>query len=138
MIIGFTGTSIGMTAEQKTQVRGLLTEYKALGAVTFMHGLCIGADEQAARIAKELGYRVVAHPGYSLKNPKNRLFRSDFRGNDEVRPEEPFIRRDRNMVNESHRMIAAPRSKEEEMRSGTWTTVRYAKKKKKPMDMVYP
>jgi hypothetical protein len=138
MKVGFTGTSIGMTPEQKTQVRELLTSFKSQGAVEFRHGLCIGADEQAARIAKELGYRVIAHPGYNPKNPAGRMYRSDFDENDEVLPEKPFVPRDHDIVDETQRLIAAPRSQTEEIRNGTWTTVRYARTKHKDIDMVYP
>lgn len=136
--LGFTGTSKGMTPEQKTRVRDLLTQYRVLGAEEFHHGLCIGADEEAAIIAKSLGYRIIAHPGYNPKNPASTLFRSDFSDNDEVREAKPFIKRDHDIVNETNSLIAAPLAWEEEIRSGTWTTVRYAEKKKKHRDMVYP
>jgi hypothetical protein len=135
--IGFTGTSKGMTPEQKAQVREKLVKYKAEGYTHFRHGLCIGSDEQAAKIAKELGYYVVAHPGYSPKNPTSRLFRSDFDGNDGMRREKPFVKRDHDIVDESDCMIGTPLGPEE-TRSGTWTTLRYAKKKGKPRDIIYP
>jgi hypothetical protein len=114
MKIGFTGTSWGMTPSQKAQVHERLLYWAAQGADEFHHGLCIGADEQAADIAHDIGYKVVAHPGYSPKNPENRMYRSDFL------------------------VIAAPRDKNEEIRSGTWTTVRYARKKKRNIELVYP
>jgi hypothetical protein len=56
------------------------------------------------------------------------LFRSEFAGNDEVREAKPFIKRDHDIVDETEVMLATPVSREEHMRSGTWTTVRYAKK----------
>lgn len=138
MKIGFTGTSWGMTEWQKEQVRQQLLYWQSQGATELHHGLCIGADEQAAVIAHALGYRVVAHPGYSPKNPDNTMYRSDFTGSDETREAKPFIARDRDIVDETDRMVAAPRSQQEETRSGTWTTVRYARKKKREIDMVYP
>lgn len=137
-IVGFTGTSMGMTPEQKAQVKELLAKYKAEGATHFRHGLCIGADEQAAVIAKGLKYYVIAHPGFNPRKPANTLFRSEFAKNDETLPEKPFILRDHDIVDEAEHMIAAPLTKEEQVRSGTWTTVRYARKKRKSMDIVYP
>jgi hypothetical protein len=124
---GFTGTHRGATEQQLWELRVKLTSLKASGFDEFHHGLCIGADEQAARIAKELGFRVVAHPGLA-GDPKNLLFRSEFAGNDEVRDAKPFIKRDHDIVDETEVMLATPVSREEHMRSGTWTTVRYAKK----------
>jgi len=137
--VGFTGTSKGMTPKQKQQVRERLLAIKQEHpeGVEFRHGLCIGSDDQAARIAKELGYYVIAHPGYNPRNPTSRLFRSDFDGNDEVRPEKPFVKRDHDIVDESDCMIGTPLGPEE-VRSGTWTTLRYSKKKKKPRDIIYP
>jgi hypothetical protein len=105
----------------------------------FHFGLCIGADEQAAIIAQELGgFRIIAHPGYSPKNPTNRLYRSEFTGNDEVREEKPFIKRDHDIVDETAHLIAAPWTAEEQRRSGTWATVRYARKVGKPITLVLP
>ncbi len=127
-----------MTPEQKAQVRDALLLYRQWGAREFHYGLCIGADEQAAAIAKEIGYTVIAHPGFNPKNPDTRLFRSDFDLNDVVLPEKAFIKRDHDIVDAVEQMIATPLSWEEEIRSGTWTTVRYARKKKKPINICYP
>jgi hypothetical protein len=137
--VGFTGTSKGMTLKQVERVHECLLAIRQEHpeGVELHHGLCIGADEQAAAIAKELGCRVVAHPGFNPRNPEGRLYRSDWGENDEVRPEKPFIKRDHDIVDESERMIGAPLGPEE-VRSGTWTTLRYAKKKKKPRDIIYP
>ena len=35
-------------------------------------------------------------------------------------------------------LIATPKEKEEQLRSGTWATIRYAKKTKKIVFLVYP
>jgi hypothetical protein len=139
--VGFTGTSQGMLQMQKDQVREYLNSYRVRfpqGWLEFRHGLCIGADEQAAAIAKELGWRVIAHPGFSPRNPDSRLFRSDFAGNDTVFSERPFIARDKDIVNATQEMIAAPLTAEEQIRSGTWTTVRYARKKKRKIHFALP
>jgi hypothetical protein len=136
--IGFTGTSRGMTPEQKIRVRELLTQYRIAGATDFHHGLCIGADQEAAEIAHLLGYHIIAHPGFNPKNPTNRIYRSEFPHNDEIHAEKPFIKRDHDIVDATDHLIAAPLTWEEEIRSGTWATVRYAEKKNKPRDMVYP
>lgn len=129
--IGFTGTHRGASAFQLDELVKTLTQLRDTHAEQFTvelhHGQCIGADEQAAKAAKGLGYRVVAHPGLA-KDPKNLLYRAEFEGNDEVRDAKPFIERDHDIVDESTIMIATPVSREDHVRSGTWTTVRYAKK----------
>jgi hypothetical protein len=44
MTLGFTGTQRGMTAHQQERVRALLRAYKP---DLFIHGGCVGADDQA-------------------------------------------------------------------------------------------
>lgn len=124
--VGFTGTHKGASTTQLAIARAKLVALQAQGFGEFHHGLCIGADEQVAKIAKELGYRVVAHPGLA-KDPNNLLYRSDWSGSDETREAKPFIERDHDIVDETEVMLATPLTYEEQVRSGTWTTVRYAK-----------
>lgn len=125
--IGFTGTSRGASAAQLDALALRLASLKTLGFDEFHHGLCVGADTQAAMIAKVLGYRVVAHPGLA-KDPSNLMYRSEWGGNDEVREAKPFIKRDHDIVDETEVMLATPLTYDERTRSGTWTTVRYAMK----------
>jgi hypothetical protein len=133
--VGFTGTNRGMSEDQKTQVEELLKKLFSEGFTDFHHGLCVGADQQAAEIAKRLGYRVIAHPGLA-RDPSNLLYRSDFTGNDETREAKPFVKRDHDIVDETDRMIAAPLTKQEQVRSGTWSTVRYARRQKKEIALI--
>jgi hypothetical protein len=139
--VGFTGTSKGASkdqlAELEAKLKKILDEHPD-HIVELHHGACIGADEQAARIAKSLGYRVVAHPGYIKRNPKERLFRSEWGENDEVRGEKPFVDRDRDIVDETERMLATPLTRQEQVRSGTWTTVRYARKRGREVGLILP
>jgi len=139
--VGFTGTNKGMSPDQKEKVREHLTLIKSQhpeDTLEFHHGLCIGADEQAAIIAKELGFRVVSHPGNSPRNPNGTQYRSDWTGSDETREVKFFIDRDREIVDEVSEMLAAPLTREERTRSGTWTTVRYAKAQHRALQMVLP
>ena len=124
--VGFTGTHKGAGEPQLKELEAKLKALKEDGFDEFHHGWCIGADEQAAKIAKALGFRVVAHPGLA-KDPKNMLYRSEWNGNDEIREAKQFIDRDHDIVDETHVMLATPLQREEQVRSGTWTTVRYAK-----------
>jgi|SRR5208282_4174438 len=135
--VGFTGTSRGASPSQLAELEEKLKALLADGFDELHHGLCIGADEQCARIAKRLGFRVVAHPGLP-RDPTNMMYRSDFAENDEVREPEPFIARDQGIVDEVERMLATPLTRAEQTRSGTWTTVRYARKVGRLVDLILP
>lgn len=136
--MGFSGTNRGMSARQLDSLGLALRGLRRDGYGELHHGLCIGADEQCARLAKELGFRVVAHPGFNKKKPDDTLFRSDWGGSDETREPKPFVERDRDIVDETERLVAAPLTREERIRSGTWTTVRYARGLGRPVDVLTP
>lgn len=124
-----------MTPFQKEELREYLIRLYEQGCIHFHHGDAIGADAQAARIAKDLGYIVVAHPGHP-KDVNNTVYRAFTDFNDEVRPVFPFITRDHDIVDETDLLVATPKTTEEEVRSGTWTTVRYARKQGKPVKII--
>jgi len=117
--IGFTGTRSGMTERQKKELRKYL-EMQDCGGI-FHHGDCVGADAEAHQIASRLGYEIVIHPP---KNPKERAYCwSVF-----VKPEKEYLKRNHDIVDDSNILLAAPKSKKEVVRSGTWATIRYAHK----------
>jgi hypothetical protein len=116
-----------MSPYQKAEVRRQLELLWAKGFRRVRHGACIGSDDQFGRIAKSIGFYVIAHPGFSPKNPENLLYRAETEYCDEVLEPKPHLKRDRDIVNESHLMLATPVGKEE-VQSGTWTTIRYARK----------
>jgi len=96
------------------------------------HGDCVGVDEQVALMAHE--YRVVAHPPIStMWQSKLTAERNDF-----VWPPKPFLERNRDIVDVTHLLLVVPRYTHEELRSGTWTTYRYAKEIHRPMKIIYP
>lgn len=130
--VGFTGTRHGMTTAQTRAVRALLTDLQAHhGADVFHHGDCIGADDQAATVAHDLGFWVVAHP------PTNRRVRA-YGYYDELRCPAPYLARNRAIVDACHRMIACPATAMEEQRSGTWSTIRYARRRGVRMAVLSP
>jgi limonene-1,2-epoxide hydrolase len=135
--LGFSGASGGATSDQLRRLRTSLADSRRKGFDEFHHGLCIGADEQAAEIAKELGFRIVAHPG-SAGDPLDLEYRSSFCANDEVLEAKPFAVRDRDIVDVSERLVAVPSTQFEELDSGTWATVRYAQKQKRPIKFILP
>ena len=126
MKAGFTGTKKGMTDKQKESVRHLLSN-----SVEFHHGSCIGADQQAGDIATILKIRVVIHPPIDTK------YKANCSGQ-EIRVAKSYFVRDKDIVDETDYLIATPKGFSEELHSGTWSTVRYARKKGKPIFIVWP
>lgn len=128
MIVGFTGTQRGMTEPQWATFWRLLCE-RAPGV--FHEGDCIGADAQAARGARVAGFYIVGHP--PINSSKRAFFQADA-----LREPLPYLDRNKRIVNESEEMIATPGEFEEQLRSGTWSTVRYARRVKRPVWVILP
>jgi hypothetical protein len=130
MRIGFTGTQLGMTRAQREEVRSLLSQFH----VSALHlGDCIGADADCHQIGVELGHNVilVGHPPHS--DSKRAFLKYGI-----SLPPKPYLDRNKDIVNESEMLIATPKGNKEELRSGTWSTVRYARKCGKRVYIVYP
>ena len=135
MKIGFTGTHHGMNDFQKHELTYLLNFYKKrcdlLDYREFHHGDCIGADFEAAVLAEAVGFVVVSHPPI-------KAYRRGYGPYNIELPAKEYIARDHDIVNESDVMIATPYEDTEIVRSGTWTTIRYAKKKNKELYILTP
>lgn len=127
--IGFTGTQQGMTAEQNAAVWRLLKGNLPLDE--FHEGDCVGADGAAAVIARKLGYWIISHP--PLIQTKRAFFPAD-----EERPPRDYLVRNHNIVQETQEMIATPFQAEEIIRSGTWATIRFAKKLRRKVTIILP
>ncbi len=126
--IGFTGTREGMTDTQGIQLAKLLIDLKGK---EFHHGDCVGSDEKAHKMALAAGYEVHIHP------PKNKFYRAYCKIGIS-HPKEPYLTRNKNIVKATDILIATPETKEEKLRSGTWYTIRYAKKLEKRVHILYP
>jgi len=132
-ILGFTGTRAGMTYEQSVKVTGLLIKIHPGNAV---HGDCTGADKDFDDICKGLGIFREVFPG----KDRNGLSPSRAFCDAEIRhPVLPYLVRDRIIVEKAKLgLIACPKGKTEERRSGTWTTVRYARSMLRPIYIIFP
>lgn len=133
--IGFTGTQVGMRVRQLRSVGQAilchcLIEYLP---VEFHHGDCIGADEQAHMLARALWFKVFVHP------PEDRSKRAycTVSQPDRIAIPKPYLLRNKDIVDQTEVLIAAPKG-EEEQRSGTWATIRYARKLNRPTYICYP
>lgn len=142
MITGFTGSSAGITLEQDRTLWKLLS---FMDATEVHHGDCVGGDKAFHdAIIGTWGTRrstweaVLTRPRIIIHPPDDdakRAFCEDF---DEIREPLPYLVRNRAMVYEVSLLIAAPRTKDEELRSGTWATVRYARKRGVPVIIISP
>ncbi len=127
MGVGFTGTQRGMTEAQWRGLWSLLTARTG----NFHQGDCIGSDWQAAIAARAAGLRVIGHP------PDNDSKRAFFPAN-EWREPLSYLERNHAIVRASKEMIATPGEFEEQLRSGTWATIRFARKVGRPLHVIYP
>ncbi len=139
IILGFTGTKQGMTPEQKESVKNILTRFNEvkIKVSEAHHGDCVGADFEFHTIMKEATVPIGIHPPI---NPKYRAFchGANFSYKDKLYPEKEYLDRNHDIVNVCDLLIATPKSFKEEIRSGTWATVRYAKHNNKVIAVIYP
>lgn len=125
--VGVTGTEKGPTERQYRSLRRVLRMLKA----TFLRtGDCVGVDAVAVKLGRQLGYRTVGHPP---DNPKLRAFEKY----DVLKAPEPYLIRNRKIA-ASDVLIAVPKEYSETRRSGTWSTVRYARKAGTPILIIQP
>jgi hypothetical protein len=128
MNVGFTGTQKGLTKKQYSELKHWLKENKPY---SMHHGDCIGADAEAHVIAVSLNIATFIHP--PICNSKRSFRKADY-----TYPPKPYLERNHDIVDSCDTLIACPKSRKRELRSGTWATVRYAEKKKKPLIIIYP
>ena len=132
--VGFTGTQKGMTSLQRRGVAQLLSTLKPSA---FHHGDCEGADEEAHVLADAEMIPIIIHPP---TNSTKRAFchEHDNVSSVEVLEEFGYLVRNRHIVDDSDVLIATPRTMFEEQRSGTWATIRYARKCRKIVYIIWP
>src|SRR5262249_40960494 len=128
---GFTGTRRGLTDAQKKALRVVLCqEAGTLGVVH--HGDCVGADAFCHSLAVDLGNKVVIHP------PDRISLRAFCQGAWQVHAPCPYLDRNRDIVAATDVLLACPGGVAEERRSGTWATVRYARRLGRPVVLILP
>ncbi len=131
MKVGFTGTQFGMTERQKLRVIGALKALSAPSPIDeFHHGDCTGADVQFHQIVNDYE-RTYIHPP---EDSKKRAWCSS----SHILKVKPYIERNHDIVDAVNVLIATPRTDYEELRSGTWATIRYALRKDMNVIIYYP
>jgi len=135
MNIAFTGTRKGMSNRQKLTLTYLISSlYYSKGILCFTHGGAIGADTDADEIINKLGYKPYIRPGsderfsyWFIKKRRSNVYGAKL-----------YLQRNKDIVNDSEILIACPYTLTEEQRSGTWATIRYARKINKPIIILDP
>lgn len=130
--VGFTGTQRGTTYEQQAVLAKYFIETnKIYGDWEFHEGDCIGSDDEATAMSDRFGAITVCHP------PIN-SYKRVFRPTDRTKEPKPYIERNHDIVDECDELIATPGEETEQLRSGTWATIRYARKTGKPIRIILP
>lgn len=132
-IIGFTGSQNGLREDQRYV---LIRTLRYLEFSEFHHGDCIGADDDAHtffHLVNEIHNKNVKFVIHPPDNPSKRAFREG----DLILPAKPYLERNKDIVDASDLLIACP-SGDEVIRSGTWSTVRYARKMNKTIFVIMP
>lgn len=140
MRIGVTGSRNGLTMDQRAAfvdtVHNMVElrnfNYRPIEKDQLHHGACIGADEQMLLIAQnDFALWTVAHPS-------NLIFLTTKILSHETREPKPPLERNHDIVDATEILIATPETFEEVLRSGTWATIRYAKKIGRPIKYIWP
>lgn len=129
MVLGFTGTQRGMTSRQRAQVILYFEQHLITQA---HHGDWIGADAEFHDIALAHEVPVVLHP--PLQDRK----RANCKGASAELPPMFYLDRNKEIVHKADVLIACPKEYNEVLRSGIWSTIRYAAKVGKTVIIILP
>jgi hypothetical protein len=142
--LGFTGTGKApLRPAQRARLRFELSlRADCLEPVELHLGDCIHADAECYELAEEMNascrhlrsaapFLLIGHP------PVNPRYRAFLAYHVEL-PAKGYTERDDDIVAVSEELLACPRGAEEELRSGTWTTVRHALKRGVKVLIIWP
>lgn len=120
--LGFTGSRHGMSMSQKEQLVLYIQSLNLL-SFEFHHGDCVGADAESHDIVREFfpAAKIHIHPPIEISHRA-------YKTGDVVYQEYSYLARDKNIVDATDVLIGTPQTDNEILRSGTWSTIRYARK----------
>jgi len=128
--LGFSGTQDGMSTKQKGGVWNILQTFQPKEV---HHGDCVGSDEEFHYLCRVLVPQPFIHV-HPPSNPSKRAFcKGDF-----IYEVMPYMERNDDIVFYSHALVATPKRSEVRIGSGTWATIRRARKKGIPIYIIYP
>jgi hypothetical protein len=117
--IGFTGTQGGMTIQQVKVIETILGGYDPESTAVHL-GDCIGADDDCWHIADAYRMWLFGHP--PVNHSKRAFCKYHF-----IAEEKEYIERNHDIVDASDLLLATPGESQEQLRSGTWATIRYGR-----------
>lgn len=135
--VGFTGTQHGITS---AQLKALAFLVATIQPPRVHHGLCIGGDatfHQVVRLTKLASGnspRICGHPPIN----KSKVADFDYADFDELMEPDEYLPRNDAIVGHSGVLIATPKGFEEEVRSGTWYTIRRARSAGLTIFIIFP
>ena len=124
--LGFTGTRREPTEVQSDWLWREIVSYRELH-----HGACVGADYVAHQAALSTAIPIIVHP------PVNARLRMTYDPAATWLSAKPYLDRNRDIVNATDELIALPDGPERQQ-SGTWATIRYAKRLGRLVIICYP
>jgi hypothetical protein len=136
MILGVTGTKQGWTEYQHMRFLHFL---EAFDPDSLVHGDCVGVDSSAhdafcsyrSTFQNPKVKRIIVRPCTLVR------YRAYCEGDIIHDPLPPPVR-NQDIVNQCDKLVAIPKTYQEEIRSGTWMTVRYARKVNKQWFIIWP
>lgn len=131
MILGFTGTQSGRTPEQIKAWDKIFNNNIFMEVESVIHGMCHGVDTEINEFyLKNTDVQIIGYPGTHEQSISMKVHKQQ--------PIQPFLSRNKNIVENCDWLIAFPKLMYEELRSGTWATIRYARKQNRQHLIIYP
>jgi hypothetical protein len=131
--VSFTGTRYGCTPHQLKELKSWLHYNKASISLA-AHGSCMGADVEFHNLVREICGNAVFLAVY----PSTASTRRAVEGADFVDHPAPPLVRNKRIVIAGDFLLVAPRTMNEEVRSGTWHAFRFAKGRNMPYKIFWP
>ena len=128
MKLGMTGNRYGMNTTSKKKLIEFIKNNKI---DEVHHGDCVGADKEFHDICVSNNIKIIIHP------PTDDKLRA-FCQSDNILPQKEYIQRNKDIVDSTDMLIGFPNGKKETLHSGTWSTIRYARKKQKQIYLIFP
>lgn len=128
MKLGMTGNRNGMNENTKNKLIEFIKNNKI---DEVHHGDCVGADKNFHDICSSNNIKIIIHP------PINNKLRA-FSKSDNILQPVGYLQRNKNIVDSTDMLIGFPNDKQETLHSGTWSTIRYARKNKKKIHIIFP
>lgn len=132
--LGVTASRKGISSHQANSFRGFLRINFI--PIIFHNGCCVGGDEKTLKIVLGMypDTKIYYHPPLN----KTLVFKYETRKIDVVFPEKDYLDRNKCIVDSCKHLVCFPELNNETQRSGTWSTIRYARKVRRNHTIFYP